>query len=99
MRESLRGVTGPCCRDKWMSLPEMGYVIATKYRLVLVSLTLSPYTCFTFFPLKGTCPPTQSAVTLIAIGFVNSKHWVYVLAFNSIFFNEYMLITCINLCI
>ncbi len=81
LRESLLGVTGSCFRDKWMTLPDMGYVIATKYKLVLVSLNPCSQTCWTFFPLRGTCHPTQPNNALICIGFVNKNHWVQVIYF------------------
>nr|XP_027190276.1 importin subunit alpha-4-like isoform X2 [Cicer arietinum] len=62
--------------NKWMSIPDMGYVIATTYKLILVSLsnTLSR----TFFPLRGSPPPNQSTRHVICIGFVDGNHWVQV---------------------
>ncbi|XP_057437189.1 uncharacterized protein LOC130729437 [Lotus japonicus] len=61
----------PATPDKWFQLPEMGYLVATKYQLVLVSL--SSMGCNTYFPLIGAGPPDAHIV--IAIGHV-TNHWV-----------------------
>jgi hypothetical protein len=62
--------------NKWMSLPDMGYVIATTYKLVLVSL--SNTSSWTFFPLRDSPPTNQSTHRVICIGFVDGNHWVKV---------------------
>ncbi|XP_057457633.1 uncharacterized protein LOC130748427 [Lotus japonicus] len=61
----------PATPDKWFQLPEMGYLVATKYQLVLVSL--SSMGCNTYFPLIGAGPRDEHSV--IAIGHV-INHWV-----------------------
>lgn len=61
--------------DKWMSLPDMGYLIATKFKLVF--LVLSNCGCITFFPLRGHTSPMRNH-KIIAVGLVNSCHFVQV---------------------
>ncbi|XP_073222592.1 uncharacterized protein [Cicer arietinum] len=58
-------------QDKWMCLPDLGYVIATRYNIILVSLSRNLN--MTFFPLNKT-PPSKER--LLAIGFVNENHWI-----------------------
>ncbi|XP_073220740.1 uncharacterized protein [Cicer arietinum] len=60
-------------QDKWMCLPDLGYVIATRYNVILVSLSRNLN--MTFFPLNKT-PPSKEC--LLAIGFINGNHWVHV---------------------
>jgi alpha-glucosidase len=60
--------------SKWMTLPNMGHMIATRYQLVLVSL--SQLGCETFFPLVGV-PPEQHP-PIIVIGHVQGLHFVQV---------------------
>ncbi|KAI5430110.1 hypothetical protein KIW84_034618 [Lathyrus oleraceus] len=58
--------------EKWMSLPDMGYLIVNRYNVVLVCLG-NP--CMTFFPMTSTHSPN---VSIYCIGFVNRNHWVQV---------------------
>ncbi|KAI5400827.1 hypothetical protein KIW84_065620 [Lathyrus oleraceus] len=58
--------------EKWMSLPDMGYLIANRYNVVLVCLG-NP--CMTFFPMTSSHSPN---VSIYCIGFVNRNHWVQV---------------------
>lgn len=60
----------------WMTIPDMGYVIASRYNVVLVTLSLQE--CMTFFPLRGRPPLSQSSYRLISIGFVHKCHFVQV---------------------
>ncbi|XP_004515629.1 uncharacterized protein [Cicer arietinum] len=60
-------------QDKWMCLPDLGYVIATQYNVILVSLSRNLN--MTFFPLNK-APPSKER--LLAIGFVNGNHWVQI---------------------
>lgn len=60
----------------WMTIPDMGYVIASRYNVVLVTLSLQE--CMTFFPLRGRPPLSQSSHRLISIGFVHKCHFVQV---------------------
>ncbi|XP_027913079.1 uncharacterized protein LOC114173061 isoform X3 [Vigna unguiculata] len=61
---------------KWMTIPDMGYVIASRYNVVLVALSLKE--SMTFFPLRGRPPLSQSRHRLIAIGLVHDCHFVQV---------------------
>ncbi|KAI5399389.1 hypothetical protein KIW84_064662 [Lathyrus oleraceus] len=58
--------------EKWLSLPDMGYLIANRYNVVLVCLG-NP--CMTFFPMTSSHSPN---VSIYCIGFVNHNHWVQV---------------------
>ncbi|KAI5430951.1 hypothetical protein KIW84_035191 [Lathyrus oleraceus] len=58
--------------EKWMSLLDMGYLIANRYNVVLVCLGNS---CMTFFPMTSSHSPN---VSIYCIGFVNRNHWVQV---------------------
>ncbi|KAJ1385460.1 MULE transposase domain [Sesbania bispinosa] len=60
--------------DKWMTLPDIGYVIAFRYNVMLVSLSIDQ--SMTFFPLRGH-PPTNHKI--LCIGYVDSNHWVQVI--------------------
>ncbi|XP_027906868.1 PKS-NRPS hybrid synthetase CHGG_01239-like isoform X1 [Vigna unguiculata] len=61
---------------KWMTIPDMGYVIASRYNVVLVALSLRE--SMTFFPLRGRPPLSESRHRLIAIGLVHDCHFVQV---------------------
>ncbi|KAH1225478.1 hypothetical protein GmHk_11G032360 [Glycine max] len=57
--------------DKWMDITNMGYVIASRYNVILVSLSLQQ--SMTFFLLRSQ-PPTDSSVhRIICIGQVDSS--------------------------
>ncbi|XP_057424437.1 protein FAR1-RELATED SEQUENCE 5-like [Lotus japonicus] len=47
--------------DKWMSLPEMGYLIATRLQVVFISISLKG--CYTYLPLRGGAPPEVHPVS------------------------------------
>lgn len=61
--------------DKWMTMPDMGYIIATKYNVVVFSL--SSRLSLTIPPLKGQVPPPVQRFE-IAVAFVNDGHFVLV---------------------
>ncbi|XP_058732581.1 uncharacterized protein LOC131604110 [Vicia villosa] len=58
--------------NKWMTLPELGYVIANRYNVVLVSLG---YLSLSYFPMTSAHSLNAS---IYCIGFVNGNHWVQV---------------------
>ncbi|XP_058742218.1 PKS-NRPS hybrid synthetase cheA-like [Vicia villosa] len=58
--------------NKWMMLPELGYVIANRYNVVLVSLG---HLSLSYFPMTSAHSPNAS---IYCIGFVNGNHWVQV---------------------
>ncbi|XP_073225677.1 uncharacterized protein [Cicer arietinum] len=62
--------------DNWMTLPEMGYVIASKFNLVFIALSLNQSE--TFFPLRSPPPTPISDHRMIVIAFVNNCHFVQV---------------------
>ncbi|XP_073227028.1 uncharacterized protein [Cicer arietinum] len=57
-------------KDKWMCIPDLGYVIATLYNVILVSLSRNLN--MTFFPLNK----APSKECILAIGFVNENRWI-----------------------
>jgi len=59
-----------------MDIIEMGYVIASRYNVILVWLSLQQ--SMTFFPLRSQ-PPTDSSVhRIICIGDIYDNHFVQV---------------------
>ncbi|KAH1257303.1 hypothetical protein GmHk_03G007307 [Glycine max] len=62
--------------DKWMDITEMGYVIASRYNVILVSL--SRQQSMTFFPLRSQPPPDSSRLRMICVGHVFGNHFVQV---------------------
>ncbi|CAK8570938.1 unnamed protein product [Lathyrus sativus] len=57
---------------KWLTLPDIGYLIANRYNVVLVCLG---FEYWTFFPIKTLFSPN---VSFYYIGFVNINHWVQI---------------------
>ncbi|KAH1265882.1 Protein FAR1-RELATED SEQUENCE 5 [Glycine max] len=62
--------------DKWMDITDMGYVIASRYNVILVSL--SRQQSFTFFPLRSRPPANSVAHRIICVGHVYGSHFVQV---------------------
>ena len=54
--------------DRWMTMPDIGHLIALHYNVVLYHLSIEQY--LTFLPLRSVPIPT-AARREIAIGFVN----------------------------
>ena len=64
--------------DKWMNIMDMGYVIPSRYNVIIVSL--SRQQSMTFFPLNSQ-PPLDSFVHhVIYVGHVYGNHFVKVIA-------------------
>ncbi|KAJ4715741.1 Calmodulin-binding transcription activator 2 [Melia azedarach] len=61
--------------DGWMTMPDMGHLIASAYNVVLIHFSMQQ--CLTFLPLRSVPVPTDSRKE-IAIGFVNNNHFVEV---------------------
>ncbi|XXG53730.1 hypothetical protein AAC387_Pa03g1784 [Persea americana] len=61
--------------DRWMTMPDMGHLIASHYNVVLYHLSIEQ--CLTFLPLRSV-PVPVAARREIAIGFVNQNHFVQV---------------------
>ena len=62
--------------DKWMDITDMGYVIASRYNVILVSL--SRQQSLTFFPLRSRPPADSSLHRMIYVGHVFGSHFVQV---------------------
>jgi len=62
--------------DKWMDITDMGYIIASRYNVILVSL--SPQQNMMFFPLRSQPPGDPSVHRIICIGHVNDNHFIQV---------------------
>ncbi|XP_004509902.1 uncharacterized protein [Cicer arietinum] len=63
-------------KDNWITLPEMRYVIASKFNLVVVTLSLNQSQ--TYFPPRSPPPTSMSDHRVIVIAFVNNCHFVQV---------------------
>ncbi|XP_004509893.1 uncharacterized protein [Cicer arietinum] len=63
-------------KDMWMSIPDLGYVIATLYNVILVSLHRNLN--MTFFLLNKAPSKESYLYSLLAIGFVNENHWLQI---------------------
>ncbi|KAM6547138.1 hypothetical protein CsatB_018814 [Cannabis sativa] len=61
--------------NHWMIMPDMGHIIASRYNVVLVHLSIQQ--SFTFLPLRSNPSPTDLH-KLITIGFVNNNHFIQV---------------------
>ena len=61
--------------DRWMTLPDMGHLIASRYNIVLVHLSIRQ--CLTYLPLRSVSPAPLHH-KLIALGFVEDCHFVQV---------------------
>ncbi|XP_057436453.1 uncharacterized protein LOC130728884 [Lotus japonicus] len=61
--------------EKWLTIPNMGHIVAIVYRVVLVTLSIKG--CSTFLPLTGLVPH-QSDHKFLCILHVNNNHWVQV---------------------
>ncbi|KAH1233734.1 putative protein FAR1-RELATED SEQUENCE 10 [Glycine max] len=62
--------------DKWMDITDMGYVIASRYNVILVSL--SRQQSLTFFPLRSRPPADSATHRIICVGHVYGSHFVQV---------------------
>ncbi|KAL5180770.1 hypothetical protein HKD37_01G001837 [Glycine soja] len=60
--------------DKWMNITDTGYVIASKYNVILVSLSLQQ--SMTIFPLRSPPPTNCSVHRVICIVHVYGNHLV-----------------------
>ncbi|XP_028242200.1 uncharacterized protein LOC114420528 [Glycine soja] len=62
--------------DKWMDITDMGHVIASRYNIIIVSL--SKQQNMTFFPLRSQPLANSSLHRIICIGHVYDNHFVEV---------------------
>ena len=61
--------------DRWVSISDMGHLIASFYNVILIHISL--HQCLTFLPLKSPLIPVPSR-KVFTIGFVNGNHFVQV---------------------
>jgi len=66
--------------DKWMTIPNMGYVIVSRYNVVLVCLSLKQNV--TIFPFRTKPPTDVSSHRIICLGHVYGSHFVRVTTFR-----------------
>ena len=62
--------------DKWTDITNMGYVIASRYNVIVVSL--SRQQSMTFFPLRSQPPPNSSVHRMICVDHVSGNHFVQI---------------------
>jgi len=62
--------------DKWMDITDMGYVITSRYNIIVV--LLSRQQSMTFFPLRSQPPPNSFVHRMICVGHVFGNHFVQV---------------------
>ena len=62
--------------DKWMTILDMGYIMASRYNIIFVCL--SEKQCLTIFPFRSQPPIDTSVHHLICVGHVNDNHFVQV---------------------
>ena len=62
--------------DKGMDIMDMRYVIASRYNVIVVSL--SRQQSMTFFPLRSQPPPNSSVHRMICVGHMFGNHFVQV---------------------
>lgn len=73
VRDSLQiSGLGDQLKDKWFTIPAMGYLVANRYNVILVTLG-KPST--TFFPMTTSY---SSSARFFCIGYVGGNHWVQV---------------------
>ncbi|KAH1232960.1 hypothetical protein GmHk_09G025509 [Glycine max] len=63
--------------DKWMNITDIRYVIASRYDVIVISL--SRQQSMTFFPLRSQPPPDSSVHRVICIDHVYGNYFVQVL--------------------
>ena len=66
-----------------MSMPDMGHLIASCYRVVVIFL--SHLQCLTFLPLYVLGDDEPTNLPEIAIGLVNDNHFIQVLRVDLLF--------------
>jgi len=62
--------------DKWMDITDMGYVIASRYNVIVVSL--SRQQSMIFIPMRSQPPPNSSVHRMICVNHVFGNHFVQV---------------------
>ncbi|XP_045810534.1 uncharacterized protein LOC123904975 [Trifolium pratense] len=70
IQQELQVVRDSLVANRWFTIPAMGYLVANKYNVVLVTLGKPSKT---FFPMMTLY---SSSARFFCIGFVNGNHWV-----------------------
>ncbi|KAH7840283.1 hypothetical protein Vadar_015127 [Vaccinium darrowii] len=68
---------GPAPKDKWLTMPDMGHIVASAFRVVLVFL--SDKQCLTFLPFYAAPHPSSKRDVedcVCSMGLVNNDHFV-----------------------
>ncbi|KAH6792406.1 hypothetical protein C2S52_002883 [Perilla frutescens var. hirtella] len=74
--EALSCFIVPAPYKSWMTLPDMGHLVASRYNVVFIHISRKQ--CLTYLPLRSN-PPPKSQHRIITIGYVNDNHFVQVL--------------------
>ncbi|XP_024038607.1 uncharacterized protein LOC112097619, partial [Citrus clementina] len=61
--------------DHWMIMPNTGYLIASKYSVIVLLISMQQY--LTILPLRS-IPETRSSHKIIAIGYIYGCHFIEV---------------------
>ncbi|CAJ2651207.1 unnamed protein product [Trifolium pratense] len=69
-RQDLQVVRDSLVATRWFTIPDMGYLVANRYNVILVTLGKPSKT---FFPMMTSY---SSSARFFCIGFVNGNHWV-----------------------
>jgi len=65
---------GNAPRDKWMTMPDMGFLIAQKFNQTVVVLSIGLGCSTTYFPQCG--PPPTCIGRLMYLAYVNDNHFM-----------------------
>ncbi|KAL7111232.1 hypothetical protein ACP275_05G075400 [Erythranthe tilingii] len=76
LAKSLQNLESPVGSEYWMTLPDMGHFIASRYNIVLHFFSLTQ--CLTFLPLKSK-PVAIELRSEVAMAFVNRNHFVHII--------------------
>ncbi|KAH7833098.1 hypothetical protein Vadar_003146 [Vaccinium darrowii] len=69
---------GPAPNDKWLTMPDMGHIVASAFKVALVFL--SEKQCLTFLPLHCTPLPPKCLLknNVSSMGYINNNHFIQV---------------------
>ena len=62
--------------NRWMPIPNIRYVIASRYNVIFICLSTKQY--LTIFPFRSQPPVDTSVHYLIYVGHINDNHFVQV---------------------
>ncbi|KAK1258641.1 hypothetical protein QJS04_geneDACA019259 [Acorus gramineus] len=73
VKRSLKCQSSYADKEHWMTMPEMGFVIASCYKVIIVHISKNQ--CLTFFPMRDS-PPPISAHRILSLSYVKGCHFV-----------------------